>query len=118
MPRSLGTGDGIEFKLLTLSTGQCASISMLNMECLFIDQANYVVSTMIEEFELETNDFQIVDDQTWQLFGEVATVWTNLRKRSSDKANNMLPEGNQLSGPDMKEILANTHTHTHTTELL
>ena len=84
------------------------------MECLFIDQANYVMSKMMEEFELETTDFRVVDDPTWQLFGEVATVWTNLRERSSDKANNMTSEDNQVSGPDMKEILANTHT----TELL
>ena len=36
-------------------------------------------------------------------------MWTNLRERSSDTAINIISEGNQLSGPDMKEILANTH---------
>ena len=69
MPRSLGTVDGIEFKWLALSTGQCASGSILNMECPFIDQANFVINMMMEEFELGNNDFRVVDDPTWQLFG-------------------------------------------------
>ena len=58
---------------------------------------------------METNDFQIVDDPTWLLFREVATVWTNLRERSSDKSNTLISEDNKLSGPDLKDILANTH---------
>ena len=64
---------------------------------------------MLEEFELETSDLRDIDDPTWLLFREVATVWTNLGERSSDKTNNLIPENNQLSGPDMKDILANTH---------
>ena len=42
------------------------------MESLLIDQANNIISTMMEKIELETNDFQVVDDPTWQLFGEEA----------------------------------------------
>ena len=58
MPRSLGTGGGIEFRWLTISTGQGATVSIQNMECLFVDQANYVISAMMDEFEMETSDFR------------------------------------------------------------
>ena len=79
------------------------------MECLLIHQANYVISTMMEEFELGTSDFRVVDDPTWQMFGEVATVLTNRRGRASDKANNMLSECKPIVRP-RHEVDSGKHT--------
>ena len=37
---------------------------------------------------MKASNFQVTDDPIWQLLQEVTTVWTNLRKRTNDKANN------------------------------
>ena len=73
MNPATGADDGIEFRWLTLSTGQCASISIQNTERVFFDKVNTVLSTMME-CELENSNFRVVDDPTWQLFGEAAIV--------------------------------------------
>ena len=66
------------------------------------------MNTMLQDFELESNDFLVVDDPTWQLFGEAATVWTSLKERASVEEKNVVSDDNILSSADMKEILTNT----------
>ena len=60
---------------------------------------------MMEEFE--SGDFRVVDDPTWKLFGEAATVWRSLKDASVQKTNNVVSDDNNLLGADMREILTN-----------
>ena len=58
---------------------------------------------------MESCDFRVVDDPTWKLFGEAATVWTSVKERASVEEKNVVSDDNNLSGADMREILTNTH---------
>ena len=84
MNAATGIDDGIEFRWLLLSTGHCAPIFIKDAEYVFLDQVNVVMNTMMEEFELKSRDFRVVDDPTSKLFGEAATAWTSLKERASE----------------------------------
>ena len=89
MNAATGIDDGIEFRWLPLSTGHCASIFIKDAECVLLDQVDVIMNTMMEEFELESCDFRVVDDPIWKLSGEAVAVWMNFKERTNVEENDV-----------------------------